>query len=268
MARKKVRAKDLKKQRWATIVAAILALGMIVSLVGVYLGQAGSNRTALPEQQQEPQPEDYLAFYEGEVERLEKHLDENEPTEPVLLELAENYRYLVFIQQVFFEDQQVLAESRENLAAVFEELLEINPEQNEYRYELISLSMDMDSSHDQINAQVEDLLDRLHEKPDPMVHLALINLLAPQDEEGRYEEEIEWLRNHLEPLHQTESANNEELFYYAVLIGEYYDQQDEAADILEQIIDQEPEDSSVYQDATTYLSYLETESIPSGENID
>ncbi|MDZ4132763.1 MAG: hypothetical protein U1E11_06460, partial [Dethiobacteria bacterium] len=89
MARNKVRAKDITKQRWACIVAAILALGMLISLVGVYIGQSvGGSRASLPEQQVEPQPEDYLAHYENEVERLETYLDEHEASEAILLELV------------------------------------------------------------------------------------------------------------------------------------------------------------------------------------
>ena len=82
MAAKKVTVKNLKKQRWAVIVAAVLALGMIVSLVGSFIIQAvGGGDPLLPEQQinqqAEPQPEDYLDYYRSEVERLDEYLAGN-----------------------------------------------------------------------------------------------------------------------------------------------------------------------------------------------
>ena len=51
---KKERPRNLKNQRWAGIVAAILALGMVVSLVGAYIGQAVGGGAPLPDQQAEP----------------------------------------------------------------------------------------------------------------------------------------------------------------------------------------------------------------------
>ncbi len=260
MPRKKVRVKDLKKQRWAAIVAAILALGMLLSLVGVYIGQAiGGSGTEVPETQTEPQPEDYLAYYSAEVERLEEFLADNDPTEPLLLELAENYRYLVFIQQVFFDEPQAVDENRERLADIFVDLVQLNPDNYEYRYELVSLYLEMNKDDAVVNAQIDQLREKLYENPEPMVHLALINLLSTTERDAQIEEELEWLRGYLEPLYETGEANSEELFYYSVLIGEYYNEREEAKQLLVGIMAAEPEESRVYQDAAAYLNYLDAE---------
>ncbi len=267
MARKNVRAKDLKNQRWAAIVAAVLALGMIISLLGVYIGQTLSGREAVsPEQQQtEPQPEDYLAHYSDEVERLELYLAENEPTVPLLLELAENYRYLVFVQEVFFDDPEAVEQSREKLSSVFSTLVQLDPDNTEYRLQLINLYIEMGKEDEQIEPEVDKLLELLSEEPNIMVHLSLLNLLESLNYEERLLEEIQWLYEYLEPLYTEGLASSEESFYYAVLLGEYMGDRNMAVSILNEIMLNEHEDSDIYQDALGYLDYLENEDVINGE---
>lgn len=261
MARNKVRAKDLKKQRWAGIVAAILAFGMLLGLFGpnVYHAIFGNNTPVPNQQQTEPQPEDYLSYYSGEVERLETHLEQNEPTVPLLLELAENYRYLVFIQEVFFDDSEAVEESRENLTSVFSTLVEMDPESAEYRLELINLHQEIGKEENLVEDEINDLLDLLHEEPNLRVHLSLLNLLGAMESEEKIIEEIEWLQSYLEPRYSEGSASSEESYYYAVLLGEYSGERDMALSILNDIMLNEPEESSVYQDALGYRDYLDAD---------
>ncbi len=140
MAKKTERPKDLKKQRWAAIVAAILAFGMIASVVGGYLGHAlGGEGVDLAQQQAELEPEDYIAHYEREIERLEKHLEEHEPSPAVLQELAENYRYLSLFHQLYFDDPETVVELQNNLVSIYTDLVEMEPGNLNHRLELISL---------------------------------------------------------------------------------------------------------------------------------
>ncbi len=263
MAKKKVRAKDLKNQRWAAIVAAVLALGMLLSLLGVYIGQVvgggGSNESpAIPQQQAEPQPEDYLAFYEEEVQRLEAYLDEHDPTVPVLLELAENYRYLVFIQQVFFEDEAAVEESRQNLTTVFTDLIDMEPENLGHRLEMINLQIEMEEKEAAADG-ITYLSDLLHEEPNPAIHLSLINLMVSTDFPAETEEEITWLYNYLSEKVDAGEADSEDRFYLAVMVGEYLSDTDTATEILEEILAEVEEDSPVYQDVLSYLAYLQAD---------
>lgn len=257
MARKKVRTKDLKKQRWAGIVAAVLALGMIVSLVGVYLGQAAmGGRSTLPEQHTEPQPEDYLVYYQGQVDRLEEYLEENEAGEPILLELAENYRYLSFIQQVFFDNQEVVEEYDLRMISIYKSLVDLEPANLQYRLELVNLYLEKEENRELIDEEILFLQEQLREAPDPVVHLSLVGLLSSAGEEELMQDEAAWLYTYLEDRVTGGVADNEERFYYAVLLGEYLDNPEAAKIILDNILEQEDEESNIYQEALSYRDYL------------
>ncbi len=261
MAQRKVRAKDIKKQRWAGIVAAFLAIGMLVSLAGVFIGQTVRDReTILPGQQAEPEPEDYLAYYQGEVDRLESYLEEHQAGEAVILELIENYRYLSYIQQVFFDNQDILEVYKARQVSLINILIELEPENLQYRLELINLYLEKGDNQELIDEEVVFLMELLREKPDPLFHLSLIGLLASAGEEELVREEATWLYLYLEERVAEGLADNEELFYYAVLIGEYTENPDAAEEILNAILEQEDEDSIIYQDALDYLNYLRSES--------
>lgn len=260
MARNKVRAKDIKKQRWAGIVAAVLALGMLVSLVGVYIGQSvGGSRASLPEQQVEPQPEDYLAHYENEVERLEVYLDEHEASEAVLLELVENYRYLTYIQQIFFDDQESLVGYKERLVALYNTLIEMAPDKAQYRLDLLNLYIEQGADQGLISEQIAPLQEMLREEPDPMANLTLISLLSSIGEVEPAQEEALWLFTYLEDRVASGLADNEERFYFAVLLGEYLDDRAQALTILDEIITVEDEESAVYLQAFNYRNYIQSD---------
>lgn len=260
MARNKVRAKDIKKQRWAGIVAAILALGMLVSLVGVYIGQSvGGSRASLPEQQAEPQPEDYLAHYENEVERLEAYLDEHEASEAVLLELVENYRYLTYIQQIFFDDQDSLEVYKKRLVALYDSLIEMAPGKAQYRLDLLNLYIEQGADKDLFFEQIAPLQEMLREAPDSMAHLTLISLLSSTGEVELAQEEALWLFNYLENRIASGLADNEERFYFAVLLGEYLDDRAQALTIIDEIIAVEDEESAVYLEAVNYRNYIQSD---------
>ncbi|MGM0651592.1 MAG: hypothetical protein ACQES4_02270 [Bacillota bacterium] len=257
---KKEKPRNIKNQRWAGIIAAILALGMIVSLVGAYITQAvGGGGSALPDQQAEPEPEDYLNYYEGEVERLESYLEDNEATEAVLLELAENYRYLSIVQQVYFDEQGAVEEYEERMISLFQSLVDIEPDNPAYRIELINLYLEQQVGDELIMEQVELTRDLLHDNPDPKLHLSLVQLLSTAGEKELVEEEATWLQEHMAPRIASGQADNEERFYYAVLLGEYRGEITAARDILEDILEEESENSTVYQNALTYLEYFSTD---------
>lgn len=254
MAQKKARPRNLKNQRWAAIVAAILALGMVVSLVGAYIGQAVGG-APFDQQQAEPEPEDYLAHYESEVERLEAHLEEEEATEELLLELAENYRYLTIVHQVFFDDQDAMTKYEAKLADVFSSLVELEPQNPTYRLELINLYVEQRESEDLIIEEIAVARDIMRDDPDPQAHLALVQILATLGDEELLEEETGWLHDYFSERVDAGLADSEERFFFAVLLGEFRGDIAAAENLLEEILDQESEESPVYQNAQSYLEY-------------
>lgn len=261
MAKSKPRARDLKKQRWAAIIAGILAFALIVSLAGVYIGQAlRQDQVVQPGQQAEMQPDDYLAYYQQQVDSLEAYLEENEPTEAVLLQLAENYQYLVYIRQMFFDDQDKLNEAEDRLANTYRSLVELEPDKLQYRLELINFYLSQDQDDPAVE-QIDLLLGQLHSKPDPLYHLSLVGLLRSVGESKpaigeTAANEIEWLKTYFEERLEAGPLNSQDQFYYAVLLGEYLGEREAAEELLALILEQEDEESSLYQDALGYRDYL------------
>lgn len=264
MAKRKVRARDLKKQRWAGIVAAVLAFVFIFSLVGygVWGNLFGETQGSHPDQPGELQPEDYLNYYEGEVERLEAYLLEHEGGEAVLLELAENYRYLIFVTQLFFDGEGPVDQYQSRMVDLFEELAEMNPDNSQYRLELINLYMELQYDEQKISREIDTVRELLRFEPNPVAHISFIGLLSSSGESEIMNEEIAWLEDHFEELKAKNQLSNEDLFYYAVLLGEYRGDQRAAEVLLESIMEQEDPGSNLYQEALNYLNYLR----PDNEN--
>ena len=253
------RPKDLKKQRWAAIVAAILAFGMLASVVGGYLGLTYGGGAGLGQEQADPQPEDYLAYYEGEVERLEEYLDQHDPSPPVLVELAENYRYLSFIQQMYFNDQEAVEEYQGRVLSIYETLTDLEPDNPRFRLELINIYQEQQKDESMISEEIAITQQLLRDNPDPVAHLSLIAFLDADGREDLKQEEVDWLYGHLGSRVAGGEADNEENLYYAFLLGEYMDEPAAAKPLLEEILTEESEDSWLYREAENYLSYLETE---------
>jgi len=261
LAQKKERPKTLKNQRWAAIVAAILAFGMVASVVGGYIGQAIGGESVMQNQQADPEPEDYLAYYEGEVDRLEEYLEEHDEPSPVVLqELADNYRYLIFIKQIYFDDADTLEEYQERLLALSETLVDKEPDNPEHRLNLLNLYFEMQEDEEAIDEEIDALQEVLHENPDPMIHLSLIGLLSSVDEEQKSREEVDWLYSYLDGRVADGRADTEEQYIYSVLLGEFLDDPVTAEAILEGILEEESEESVIYSEALNYLNHLQSDS--------
>lgn len=260
MVKKTERPRDLKRQRWAAIVAAILAFGMVASVVGGYLGHAlGGDGAVMNQQQADPEPEDYLAHYEGEVERLEEHIDEHDPSPSVLRELAENYRYLSLVQQMYFNDMEAVEEYQERLLSIYDTLVELEPDNPRFRLDLINMYEEKGKEEAEIVEEINVVREQLRETPDPMAHFSLITMLDTEDREELFQEEVEWLTGYLESRVVEGTADNEERLYYTYLLGEYLNDQAAAKSMIEEILEDEPEDSWIYREAQNYLNYLQSE---------
>ena len=62
---------------------------------------------------------------------------------------------------------------------------------------------------------------------------------------------------YFEEMQESGPLRGQNRFYYAVLLGEYLDQREAADELLALILEQEEEDSKVYQDALSYRDYLQ-----------
>lgn len=264
MTRKRRTAKDIKNQRWATIVAAILALGMFASIAGIYLGQTPREDGPPPgmgsgEQSSEPGFEEYLAYYEGEAARLEEYLAENPPTEAVLMQLADNYRALAFFQgSPAYSNGEKLAETNQRLIEIQQELVLLDEDNPAYRLELIRAYLEVggdDYAHI-ADREIAALQEELHSQPDPLLGLALLEILKSAGRDDLYNEELIFVGEHLEQLATGPAPASEDLLYFAILQGEHRGDRDAALELASEVMEKEGEGSWLYQEAASYLAYL------------
>ena len=118
--------KDIRK-RWAAIIAAVLALAMALSAVAVFLGYLldRDNDIAAPDGQWDP--EVYREYFQGEVERLQKYIDNYGPTVPVLSELVQAYSFLIQLEKDNDGAEETIKGYEEKLKRFSRELVELEP---------------------------------------------------------------------------------------------------------------------------------------------
>ncbi|HSW35300.1 MAG TPA: hypothetical protein VLH18_01715 [Candidatus Limnocylindrales bacterium] len=257
MTKKKIRKKDLRKQRWVAGVALFLALGMVVSLLSVYfnyLGRRGEGAT--PPQVVEPAPEDYIAHFRSEIERLETFLETNQATPDILHELARNYHFLILFQQDLPDAAVDMQQYQVRLIEIYQSLVVLDPTDPQARLGLLNLYVEQQADEALIASEIAALQALMRAEPNPLQHLSLIGLLAALEEEDSLQEEVVWLKAYLEEKVIGGTANNAERLYYAVLLGEYFDSPILAEEQLNLVLAQEIEGSEVYQQARSYLNHL------------
>lgn len=193
-----------------------------------------------------------------EISRLEEYIDSHGSTEAVLRELTDHYRSMVFFHQVLTEDAAAAEEAQGRLVEIYGDLIEISEDDLPYRLELIYMTLQDDPASEQAERHIGDLTEALRLEPNYQVHLSLVGLLANFDREEA-NEEAEWLDAFFRELIDEGSAESEDLFFYAVLRGEHFNDQEQALEILEQIMLQEDEESPAFQDAQAYFDYLNSE---------
>jgi hypothetical protein len=92
-----------------------------------------------------------------------------------------------------------------------------------------------------------------------MAHLTMISLLSSAGVTETAQEEVLWLFTYLEERVASGLSDNEERFYFAVLLGEYLDDRAQAITIIDEIIAVEDEESAVYSEALNYRSYIQND---------
>ena len=250
-----------KRKIWASIIAAVLALAMALSAVAVFLGYLldRDDDTVNPGGQLDL--EAYREYYLGEVERLQKYIDEYGPTVPVLSELVQAYSLLIQIEK---GDEEAAEETikgyEDNLKKFSLELVELEPDKSEHRLQLLYVYEQIDEDEENIAEEIGALRELLHENPDPPSSLKLIGFMKSSKlQEEIMNEEIDRLKEHFEQLEESDELNSENRYYYAYLLGEYLEEPRAAEDQLLLIMEKEPEDSTFYSAAKNYLEQLRKE---------
>ncbi len=260
--------KNIRKQRWAAVVAGILALGMLVSLFFIYFDyMTGSGGAAGSDQGIDL--EEYLEYYKYNAEQLEEYIEEHGPTQAVLESLAESYNSLIMLQQLFAgeSESEEIPALQSKLVVVYESLIELIPSDLRYRIELLHAYRSIDADEDIVLEQAVLLGDLLRESPKSTVHLQLINFLSLMDVEQLMDEEISWFKTYLEQRIEDEAADNIDRYCLAILLAEYMEDTETAYAQLALILETEEEGSSLYNEAMQYKEKLEVlEETPDDDN--
>ncbi len=287
--KKPKRRKDIKQQRWASVVAAVLAFGMVLSVAIVGLDYIlGRDRSPA----QEMTAEDYLEFYTENVENLEAFIEEFGPTTAVLEQLAESYSGLIMIRQIFFDDAEKVKENERGLAQVYQSLIELEPEDPRYYLELLNIYHTIDNSDERIlelastlsellrqepnpthtlsllhfylQAELDELIEEeasilselLRREPDPNHTISLLWIYKQSELDELLQDEAAWLKDYLEDKLSAEEVDNHDRFLYGVLLGEYLGDEEAALAQIELILEEEEEDSELYKSSADYRDQL------------
>lgn len=254
MADKKPKAtrRSIRKQRWAAIIAVIISVGMLASLAFSYFDW-GAARDKPPDQWS---LDDYLEYYRGNIETLERYLEEHEPTVAVLESLAESYNSVIMLQQLFSGDGEDVPALREKLVGVYKGLAELAPAELLYRIELLHAYRNANAEEDTILEEADRLAELLRETPKATVHLQLINFLASMEAGPMLEEEISWLEAYLLERIEEDEADNIDRYVLAILSAEYLEDREAAFALLDGIMEAEEEGSSIYNEVKQYRDKL------------
>lgn len=254
------RKKKDRRQRWAAIIAGILAVAMALSAIAAYAGHL-QNRDqggiASPEQQLDL--EAYREQSLSEIERLEKYISEYEPAEGVLSELCRNYRLLIQIENM---EEEVDEEKVEGYEAALKQysldLVELKPDNAEYRLQLLYLYHDLEEDAGSIAEEIGALQKLLHEKPVPQLALGLIEFLKVSEQpQESIAEETAWLKEYFDDLSAAGDLTNLERYYYAFLLGEYCEEIPAALDQLKVILKSESPEEELYSIVENYQEILQ-----------
>lgn len=257
----KVRRRDIRKQRWTAVIAALLAIAMAVSAIAAYSGRLldrGDGDAADPGEKIDLDA--YREYYASEIERLEKYIEEIGPTAPVLGELVEHYAVLI---QLEGDNSKVSEETvqgyRDKLIKISRDLVELEPDKAAHRLRLLEYYNKFGEEETVIAGEIDVLCGLLHENPDPASSLMLIGFIKSTERLEDLDDEIAWLKEYLEQLDASGELDSENRYYYAYLLGEFLEKKQSAEKQLALIMEKESEESPEYLAAERYLDYLQQE---------
>lgn len=249
-----------RRQRWAAIIAAILAVAMALSAIAAYAGHLlnrGQGSAAPPEQQFDM--EEYRSYCSGEVERLEQYLAEYGAAAGVLSELCKNYRLLIQIEKAGDEvDDEKVKGYEAALKEYSRDLVELEPDHPEHRLQLLYLYSDLGEDDRFIDEEIGALQELLREKTDPYAALGLIEFMKVSEQPPEsIAGETAWLKEYFEELSDSANLTNSDRYAYAFLLGEYLEEVPAALDQLALVLESEAPEKELYQTAEKYQKALQ-----------
>lgn len=247
--------RGIRKQRWAVIVAAVVAAGMLLSSVIYYIGYM-LPRDNLGAETGNFDPEAYRSHYRHEVETLEKYVDDHGATAKLLNDLASAYSMLISIQETFFDEPETLAQYRAAQVEACRALMEMEPEKAQYRIQYLYAAHKAGEDESLLREEAAATAALLREKPEPVFHFYLIDLLESMEEEEMLQEEIAWLEQYFADQAAADDLDNEGRYFYALLLAEHLEKKEAALEQLDLILEAEPEDSTLSQEAARYRDSL------------
>lgn len=269
MAQKKETKRNIKKNRVAAIVAAILALGMILS-TATFVGGPMLLEIFAKDRSNPPGSEwDLEAYREqfiADIENLEDYVAEFGPSVAVLENLAENYANLIMIEQTFYDEPDTVKGYQQKLLGAYRDLIDLEPEEPFYRLRLLAAYLEAEEDEAVVREEVEILTGMLHDNPDPVYSMQFIYLLQELQYEAEAREETTWLKEYLNARLSGDDTDNTERLYYAYLLAEYDADKEGALEQLGIILDEEEAESDLYKQAELYRDQLLAED--EGENGD
>lgn len=263
MANKKRKNKRMdRRQRWAAIIALVLAVAMALSAIGAYAGHLlsrGDAGTVDPGQQVDPE-----AMREYCLERIasdEKYIEEHGPKVGVLSELCECYRLLLQMERSAEEaDEAAVAEYESGLKRYSRDLVELEPDKPQYRLDLLKLYRETGEDDDTIAGEIKALRKVLRKKADPGTSLELIRFMKSSEQpEKIINDEIARLKDHFKGLTAEEKMTGIDRYYYAVLLGDHLEKRAAALEQLDLILETESPEGELYKAAEYYREVLQEE---------
>jgi hypothetical protein len=257
--KKKKRPRSVRNNKWAVVIAAILAFGMLLSSVAIYLGNLNRGEAGGPDQSWDL--EALLEQYSDKAAQLEAYIEEHGPNVVVLENLAENYYYLMMFQQMVGAEEEELVDYQAKLVYVFQNLLELEPDELRYHLELLEAYRSADTDDVVMLEQVARLQELLRENPVPNVGLSLIGFLESIGQDELVQEEAAWLGEYLaeQLLGEPADDHNYTRYLYAVLLAQYQGEMETALEQLDLILGSEPEESALYASVQEYRNHLTAE---------
>lgn len=257
--------RSFRQRRTAAIVAAVLALGMIISIPFIYADYIFGERQGQPGNDIESLVEHYRQqrdYCKQQIESLSEALEITDPPNPAILrDIAVNYRGLIDAQTFldrFDEKTDLVEDYRQELVQVYQKVIELEPlEQNSY----LGLLEQYIELGDDSEAPLETALilrDLLRQDANIYNHLMMLSFLELLELDELFEEETLWLRSSLEDKLHAGELSNESRYYYAVLLDLFEGEPELAREHLLFILDNEDEGSLLYTWADEHLNYIDS----------
>ena len=261
MAKKKPGKKKMdRRQRWAAIIALVLAVAMALSAIGAYAGHLLSRGDAgAVDPGQQIDPETMRDYCLKRIDGDEKYIDEHGPKVGVLNELCECYSLLIQLERSAEEPDEAAVEGYEESLKQYRcALVELEPANPQHRLDLLYLYQEIGEDDDTIAGEIKALRKILHKDADPRLSLALIGFMKSSEQPGKIiDKEIAWLQDYFESLAAEDRLTGADRYHYALLLDGHLEKKAAALEQLGLILETESPEGELYKAAEYYRNTLQ-----------